>query len=760
MRHVLPPRGPCAAAARTAVAFALLRALPLQAVVTLEPVGADGFRVLWDGVEVVAPSVPALRRLGPGRRQVYDPTARVFREVEYGASQSVQFAVSNKRGEPVFLGEGRVSVTRTRDTILFRQRFEHAGAEWSLTLRPADTNGLDLELDARVAPAFRITALDAAVLSLNLRGATADSGHLGQWRRALPTTRGTLVGPHPGPVRIQYPGNNLYAPAAVLQDARLAVGLCRLGVHDVWRAPFGELTLTPRAEAVELRIATGWAEAVSLASLHESRFRQRYRLRFAAARPPGPAGYLQLTDAPDLWADYLRELEEHVPIQPNPPYDRTRNPLVIMNYFMAENHLVTEQNPQGWVMADPSWKSNRWEFPARAAEATGKELEALTGFSESHAGRPVNWIRAYAEKNLREMRETRALANVVWRSATWAGAHNLSLDYLPDTQYFHPDMEERCAVEGPVRPWDWAVADIEVTAPDHTVIARQSGVALHAVNRDSLRRLARYEDMRQRLGFRDSELTGAAAPYLARAAGIGAAERYRDFIRLYLRLDSAADALTGARPGAQVALRAIPQLTDPALASTGLTVRATIRGVRRAAIDVWAKTLTDAGCEIGFLIREDFLMGPPWHMTFMRLDWTSEWQYGLFRQRVEWHRERFGERCRWFYLDVFANETPDFVLQRMRRDFPDCFFFAEHPNGVALRTIQVWNWFGPFTPLERMLNPGGLAILLPERILTDDQEANRAFIRSTWRHPNYLYVTHRGARRLVSLAREAGMATE
>lgn len=725
--------------------------------VKVELAGSDAFRVLWDGQEVVLPSKPELRLVGPGKRSFFDPSARVFREVEVTASQGVLFSVSNKQGEPVFLGEGALSVQKDGGGIVYSQVFAQAGACWRLEVRPVGENGLDLTLEAQVAPEFRLTAFDLKIADLNLRGATADSGWLGQGRRNLPTTKGTLMGPVPGAVRLNYPSNNLFVPAAVFQDANFAMGICRLGVHDVWRAQFGELTVTPQDKGYELRASTGWAEAVSAASFYETRFAQKVRLRFSGRRSPGPAGYLQLVDAKDLWADYMQELDRHVPIQPAPPYDREKNNIVIMNFFMAENYNITARNPQGWTMNDPGWKSNKWEFAKEAAAATGEELKRLTGFTDDNAGRPVKWIQAYAEKNVREMRETKALANVVWRSATSPGANGLSLDYLPDTHYFHPDMEEQVSVDGPVRSWDWVVADIELLAPDGAVIARKSDVEIHAADTGKLRKMARYMDVRQRLGFKAGDLLDASAAYVKAASDIGAEERYRDQIQLYAKVDDPEARLAGAKPGGRVELKAIPSVSDPVLSAKPLTVRARVKGVRRSAIDIWAKTLTDAGCEIGFLIREDFLMGPPWQMTFMRLDWTSEWQYNLLRQRVEWHQARFGKGCRWFYLDVFANETPDFVLQRLRRDFPDCFFFAEHPNGVALRTIQSWNWFGTYTDLELYLNPHALALVLPERLFTYDKAKDLETVRSVWKHPNYICATHRGARRLVELAKEAGL---
>jgi hypothetical protein len=101
-------------------------------------------------------------------------------------------------------------------------------------------------------------------MDLNLSKVTADYGGLGQWRRNLPTSKGLLVGPVPGDIRINYPSNNLFVPAAVLQDEKYAMGICRLGVHDVWRTQFGELTTTPKDK--------------------------KYRLRFSEKRTPGPAG--------------------------------------------------------------------------------------------------------------------------------------------------------------------------------------------------------------------------------------------------------------------------------------------------------------------------------------------------------------------------------------------------------------------------------------------------------------------------------------
>ena len=82
----------------------------------------------------------------------------------------------------------------------------------------------------------------------------------------------------------------------------------------------------------------------------------RCRLRFSEPREPGPAGYLQLVDARDLWSDYMVEMDKYVPIQKNPPADREKNNILIMNFFMAENYYINDKNPQGWVMNNPKWK--------------------------------------------------------------------------------------------------------------------------------------------------------------------------------------------------------------------------------------------------------------------------------------------------------------------------------------------------------------------------------------------------------------------
>ncbi len=731
-----------------------------MAQVKVEQVDEGKFTVSWNGKAVVLPSKPELRNVGPGKRQVYDPTARVFREVEMTASQGVLFTVLNKQGEPVFLGDGKLDVRKDGEGVVYRQTFANAGAWWQASFKPVDDNGLDVVVDAEVAPEFWLHDFDVKLMDLNLDKATADSGALGQGRRTMPTSKGLLVGPVPGDIRINYPSNNLFVPAAVLQDDKLAMGICRLGVHDVWRTQFSELSISPKEKKYEVRTSTGWAEAISTACLYQTRFQQKFRLRFSEKRTPGPAGYLQLVDAKDLWADYMKEMDAHVPIQPNPPYDKEKNNILIMNFFMAENHYITERNPQGWVMNHPEWKSNKWEFPSEAATATGEELKKLTGFSEENFGKPVKWIKAFAERSVREMQETKALANVTWRSATTRGANNLSLDYLPDAHYFHPEMEERMRVDGPARDWDWIFADIELLSPDGKAIARKSGVEIHAADLGKLRKLARYEDLRQRLGFKADELLPDADGYVKSAAGIGAEEIYRDLVKFYVKIVDPTVRIVGKNVGDTVELMVIPLVGDPALAAKHLTIKATIKEVRRAAIDVWGKTLTDAGCEIGFLIREDFLMGPPWQLTFMRLDWTAEWQYDLLRQRVEWQQARFGKKCRWFYLDVFANETPDFIMDRLRRDFPDCFFFVEHTDGVALRTLQGWNWFNTFTALELYLNPRAMAIILPDRMRAgNDKAKDLEFIKSTWRNPNYVYGTHRGARELMKLAQEAGLPT-
>jgi hypothetical protein len=148
------------------------------------------------------------------------------------------------------------------------------------------------------------------------------------------------------------------------------------------------------------------------------------------------------------------------------------------------------------------------------------------------------------------------------------------------------------------------------------------------------------------------------------------------------------------------------------------------------------------------------LVGPPWNQTFQTFDWSAEWQYNMLKQRFQWHRERFGPKCRWFYLDVFADYTPQFLVEMLRADFPDCFFFVEHPNDVVDRTLQGWNWFGALTELEKYVAPKAMVTVLPDRMLSGNRERDRAIIGRFWKNPNYFLVTHRTAARLVKLMEE------
>ena len=126
----------------------------------------------------------------------------------------------------------------------------------------------------------------------------------------------------------------------------------------------------------------------------------------------------------------------------------------------------------------------------------------------------------------------------------------------------------------------------------------------------------------------------------------------------------------------------------------------------------------------------------------------------LMRQRFQWHRERFGPRCRWFYLDVFADYTPQFLIEMIRADFPDCFFFVEHPNDVVDRTLQGWHWFGVLTDLEKLVAPKTMVVVLPDRLLTGKEDRDREMLKKLWKNPNYMMVTHRSAPRLVKLMQD------
>lgn len=730
--------------------------------IAIERLPDDRFQVRWDGLLVVPPSQPAPVNHGGGPRRFFDPTTREMRQVDVRAGGDA-ITVYTKRRQQVFLGEpGPLQVEARDGGLVYRRAYPSSTTSWALTLTPVDGDGLDVALRVETAPDCWLSNLDLRLFALALDNPSGDSGAISSSGRTgrhdeRYRTDAAWLGPVRGEVRLNYPcGPQMFVPAAVLQDRQLAMGVCLLGAHEVWRPDYGELVLKPGADGkgYTALMTTGWADTDSFGNFYRQRFDKRYRFRFARPRPVGEGGYLRLVDAKDLWRDYVAELDRRVPVAPVPAIDRSRNNIIIQNYFTAEHWMKSEANPQGWAMNRPDWQDNRWEWTIpKGADAA--EIKRITGFSEADVGRPVKWIRSFAEKNLREMQETKAQAMIVWRSSISTG--EIGTDYLAESHFFQPDMEERLAVDGPVKNWDWVRARARLVDENGAVLAATSAMAVHAANRAALIKHSRFEDLRQVLSFAEGDIAAAGATHAA--AGAVAYEdrrRFRTALKVMVTDPAPRDRLLGLKPGDRARLQVRAQLHDGALAAKPLFLELEVQQVERAVIDVWAKTLTEAGQEIGFLVREDITVGPAWRQSWVGFDWSAEWQYAMLKQRFQWHRERFGDRCRWFYLDVFATYTPQFLLEMLRADFPDCFFFCEHPTDVAVRTLQAWNWYGGFGELELMLNPNAIATVLPDRLCTGDDARDRDILRKFWKSPNYFLCTHRMAPRLVQLMEGAG----
>jgi len=726
---------------------------PCRAEIKVELLGDQRFTVAWNGKAAVLPSLPQLRNVGGGKLSAYNPVTRQFDEVELPASQGVFLRVLNKKRQQVLLGQGRLRVEARANGVVYRQEFPQAHTIWQVIVQAVDENAFDLTLDIQTAPNYWLTAFEVEAFDLNLANPTGDTGQLHRLNRN-PVT-GELGPVDLKDIRINYPdGPNCYVPAVVLQDKRLAMGVCLLGAHQVWRPNYAELGLKAGKTGASylVRMMSGWGHVTSFGNFYQQVFHKSYRFRFSEPKPVGPRGYLSLVDAKDLWKDYVQELDDQVPTTPNPPCDKTKNNIVMMNFMMAEQRYATADNPQGWLLNSPHWKEDKYEWPGTLRPEMGDgQVKAITGYSSENIGRPVKWIKTFAEQNVREMKQANAQAMIVWRTAIHPDPMN---DYIPETHLFHPDMEELMPVDGPVRNWDWALADISVENPQGAVILEKNGVLLHAADTGKLIHLARHLDGRQVLNFRAEDIRPAGTPYVQAAAGLGPADKLRDKCVLLLKVVEPEKRLLGRGVGEQAEVEAQALSNDPALAAQQLKIKAKLTSVRRAAIDVWAKTLADAGQEFGFLVREDMLVGPPWNQTFQTFDWSAEWQYNMLKQRFQWHRERFGPKCRWFYLDVFAAYTPQFLIEMLRADFPDCFFFVEHPNDVVDRTLQGWSWFGALTELEKYVAPNAIVTVLPDRMLSGNRERDRAIVSQFWKNPNYFLVTHRTAARLVKLMEE------
>lgn len=465
------------------------------------------------------------------------------------------------------------------------------------------------------------------------------------------------VGRPPTPLKgFLYPGGK-YGPVAatVWRGERWAVGLMLLGLHDTDRPLFSNVGLREQNGLANLVITPQWSGNNLVAGRQVSAYTRRVRLRFAALEP---GREYSLTGAPQLWQDYRADLDRAVPLVPPPPFQSGRP--VYMHSLYTDARFVTPDNPMGYN-------------PSHWVQLGGNPSELVSA-------RPVTWVQAAAESSAAEMQKLQAQAVILWKTGVSAFGE---VNYIAESQQFHPSLEERLPVTVSER-WDCLVADATVFTPagegaGAAVLGQQAGLLLHVRDPEQI-------------------VSVTAAPPAGNAP-------QAPLPQLRLRLERLVEPLTGKRAGDSVSLTATPVTPRGA---APVQVKLLVRGVERTAINAYLRVFLERGIEIGFLNRADFTWGQPWEQHTQSFDWRSDWQYRMFADRFQALRERFGPRCRWFYLDCFGDDTPAPVMQRLRAEFPDCHFFAEHEYDATWRTLGIFD--GPPSPLMLLLNPGTLSL--------------------------------------------------
>jgi hypothetical protein len=441
----------------------------------------------------------------------------------------------------------------------------------------------------------------------------------------------------------------------------------------------------------------------------------------------------------------------------NPEYDKSKNNIILMNFFLSGFEYKRPDNPLGWTLNSPGWEKSLWKwhhkpFGMKIFDKTA--IHRIYGVYSDLAGPPANWIKPFAQKNINDMKRSNATAMIVWQVCCPKFSNT---NYRPEMQYFPEDLEERLRVSGKIRNWDWAVADIIVKNQKGEVLLRKSDVELHAADTEKLmfrpRFAFRFDETRyplkQRLMFSNAETTDAAKKYVEKAS-LRYEYKFRDHKVIAIKFDMPLmrKQLLGKSPGESVELKAYPVLNDRELAKKPLTVSARIKGVKRAVIDIWAKMLSDAGVEFGFETTMHLTVGPAWQQYFQRLGFNSSWQYDTVKERIQWLRERFGKNCRWFYMDVFGTHEPQFVSQMLRHDYPDCFFFFEFDNDIVLRNVQ--SMHRPRYPLIDYIAPDSIGAANWLQWEPDDEKVRQS-LKPFWKNPNYMIFTHGAEDKIVRL---------
>ena len=737
----------------TILAGAML-AIAAQAEVKLDVLEYNRFQAVWNGKTVISPSEPGLAKSAGGVMEFFDPTTRQINKVNV-SQEAAALRVLNKQRQRVSLGKPTLTVEKKDGAITYLEKYPNADACWKVVMTPVEDNALDIRVEISVNSNYWLEGFNFDLFKVAVSNATADSGQLRS--RINKQNREKFPPPITGPVTIVYPhGPEAYVPAAVFQGDELAFGIAQLDVHNTWRHDVNRLEMTPNNKRTSyiVTLQSGWANTSSFANFYKHTFNARYRMRFAEPRPAGEAGYLTMVDGKDLWIDYMKELDENMPNSKQPQFDINKNNIVICHYFTSEEMYITSENPMGYLMMSPNWKDDKWEWGYEKINSamSNEEIKKRTGLGDENAGAPIKWVKPMAERLVREALEIKAQAVIVMKSGTHP--QQGELNYIPESHLFHPSLEERATVDSPVREWDWVRGDIKIFDPQGNLIGEDNNVAIQAADKELLIPFNRGNRSRQELFIHESKVNANFDKYRGKF-DIGPKNIYTLKNVAGFEVVTPQKNLMGKKTGDTASVTFFPISWNPEVREKPFKAEIKITSVERAAIDIWAKTMTDAGIELGFLVREDITAGPPWKQFDYSFDFGNDWQYQVIKQRVQWNRARFGEKCRWFYFDVFGDWTPSFVFAMLRSEYPDCFFFVEHPNDVAERVVNGWKWFGEKTELEKYVAPASLSTVVFERLLTYNQDKDKLMIKKFFNQPGYMLNVHRGGRRIIELARDS-----
>jgi len=637
-----------------------------------------------------------------------------------------KFVIVDKKCQKINLGIGKFSIKKTGKQLVVKQEFANSNSHWSLSLTPAGENGIDLVYEIKAASNQWLKEFKLNVLNLCMKVSKDKKEHL-----------------------IAYPaGKKCYVPALVLQDENTVAGVYRLNVHNNWRTDYNELSLinNDKSDSYSVLLSSG----KQFGQAYKNSTKVFYRFRFAKSSKKNSNQAAKLMDFPMLWSDYVKELKSQVPLYPFPTYDKSKNNIIILNFFMAEAIFVSPKNPQGWIMNEANWKDNPWEWKREKinSKMSDAEVKRRSGFSSENFGKPKKWVKPFAERCVREMRETNSQAMLVFRSAI-----NPDNNYLPESHHFSPDLEELLPIKGKIRNWDWAVTNIKLKDSSGKLIASKENVLIHVADKTKLVNPGGKVVPRQLINLKINDIKQAGKRFVKQAR-LCAKDRLIHKYILNIEIASPFKKLFKLSNGDNATLSAFAKTKDTVLSSENLKLEINITGIQRAAIDVWAKTLIDNDIEFGFLVREAMTIGQPWKQWLQTCDWRAEWQFRMFKQRIKHHRARFGKKCRWFYLDEFGINTPQFVFEMLRNEFPDCIMFAGHPYDVSDRIIPGFHRNELLTNLEKYIAPNVCSLIPPESMFTSDKKKNIKLLKHLWKNPNYFMTTHRGARKFVKMIKK------